>query len=937
MTTAAEPALLERRDPLNRIARAVRGAVAGEPRTLLVEGDAGIGKTSVLKEAARLSTSLGCTPLTARGGVLEQTHGYGIVRQLLESQVLGARRSARLVGPAALAAPALGLESQVDGDALGTMYGLYWLIAALADERPAVLVVDDAQWADPESLQWLTFLAQRIEGLPLAILVAVRLGEPDGPYGLLNLLATQPSAETVRLQPLTAPATAALMSRTFGSTVDAALAGACHAQTGGNPWLIDALCRELIAEGHSAGPDAVARLSDLVPDAVARVTRLRLERQSTEAVALARALSILGSSGRLHDAAQLAGLTDPAAAAAMDELIAARLLEADTEPQFVHPLVRDVIYDDLPAARRAADHKRAARLLDSYGVPAERIAAHLVASAPAGDPWVVERLRSAAAAERSLGAPAAAASLLARAVDEPPPAEQRAAVLCELGSARMLAADLTAVEALREALAAPADAAEHARAAVLLGRLLVFAGDSRGAIEVLTPAADSTPDGDARLTIETGLVTAAYADLTLRDVADERTPRLRASARPSTRAGRRAKGVLAYDAAIRGESAAETIALARAALAGGRLVDEAIEDVESYVVPMSMLAISDALEEAETAYADASERLRDRGHVLAFATVCAMRSWTSYLRGDLAGAELHAREALALMAESEAMTATAGFARGHLAAALIRRGQTAEAAELLGDAERLGSSSLTWDRNNLYVAGLLAIADGRPEDAARWLLRCGELHEQHGILNPAFSPWRSAAAIALARLDDRARAEALAAQELALARRFGAARSIGMALRAAGIVAGGAEGVALLDESVATLRDSAAVLERAESLVSLGAALRRAGQRAGARPALSEGLEIAVRCGAEPLAERAREELIAAGSRPRSVLRQGADALTPSERRVAVMAAEGLSNPEIAQRLFITRATVESHLHSAYQKLNISSRRQLADALEGSQ
>jgi len=235
------------------------------------------------------------------------------------------------------------------------------------------------------------------------------------------------------------------------------------------------------------------------------------------------------------------------------------------------------------------------------------------------------------------------------------------------------------------------------------------------------------------------------------------------------------------------------------------------------------------------------------------------------------------------------------------------------------------------------VAGLLAYADGRPGDASRWLLHCGELHEQHGILNPAFSQWRSAAALALARLGDSSRAAELAAEELSLAQRFGAARSIGVSLRSSGIVAGGDEGVARLEESVATLRESPAVLERGESLVSLGAALRRGGQRADARPVLTEGLEIAARCGAVPLAETAREELIAAGSRPRSVLRQGADALTPSERRVAHMAAEGLSNPEIAQRLFITRATVESHLHSAYRKLGIRSREELAGALEGSQ
>jgi ATP/maltotriose-dependent transcriptional regulator MalT len=375
--------------------------------------------------------------------------------------------------------------------------------------------------------------------------------------------------------------------------------------------------------------------------------------------------------------------------------------------------------------------------------------------------------------------------------------------------------------------------------------------------------------------------------------------------------------------------------LSREALGGGLLVDDAIEDYESYVVPMSMLAISDALEEAEAAYAYAAERLRDRGHVLGFAVVSAMRSWTSHLRGDLPAAELQARDALGMTAESAAMAAADGFARGHLAATLLAAGQPAEAAALVGDAEQLAASSLTWDRSNLYIAGLLAMADERHEDAARWLLRCGELHEQHGIVNPAFSPWRSAAAIALARLGESAHALELATREVALARRYGAARPIGRALRAAGIVTGGAAGVALLDESAATLRGSPALLDRAESLVALGAALRRAGERTRARAALSEGLELAVRCGAAPLVARAREELIAAGSRPRAVLRRGADALTPSERRVAAMAASGLSNPEIAQRLFITRATVESHLHAAYRKLGIRSRRELGNLNEG--
>jgi DNA-binding CsgD family transcriptional regulator len=926
--TTTHAALLERRDPLDRVARAVEGAIAGEPRVVLVEGEAGIGKTSVLAEAERLAAERGCKPLTARGGMLERAHGYGIVRQLVEAEVR--HRAELLTGPAALVGAVLGIESPVAGDARGIMHGLYWLTAGLADERPLVLLVDDAQWADPASLEWLVYLGQRSEGLRLALVVAVRPGEADGPYGVLDVLAAQPRAETVRLRPLSPDATATLMSQTFDEPPDPTLVNACHEQTGGNPWLVGTLSRELLSEGHRPTADAVPRVYELVPDAVTRVTRLRLERQSADAVALVRALAILGSSARLHDAAQLAGLTADAAAQAADELIAARLVAMDSDLEFVHPLVRDVVYHDLPPAHRGAEHKRAAVLLDAEGVPAEQLAAHLLAATQAGDPWMVDKLRAAAITERSRGAAHAAATLLARALDEPPPAVERTELLCELGDVRMLAGDLSAVATLREALDQPGDPGEQARAALLLGRLLVFAGDSKGAVDVLAPAIEAAQDVDARLTLEAAFVAAALADRTLEGQAAQRTAKLRATARPLTRAGRLVDGLLAYDAAMRGESAAEAIALARSALRN----DEPYEAVEFDVVPMSMLAICDALDEAAAAYAEVTTRLRDGGHVIAFGTVSAMQSWTSHLRGDLAGAELEARDALTVMADSPALAAPAGFARGHLAATLLARGQPGEAATLIGDPEQLAASSLTWDRNNLYVAGLLASSEGRFEDAARRLLRCGELHEEHGIVNPAFSPWRSAAALALTRTGDDERAAELATQELALARRFGAARSIGVALRAAGVIAGDETGLEQLEESVATLRESPAALERARSLVALGAALRRAGRRAAARPALSEGLELALRCGATPLADRAREELLAAGSRPRAALRRGPDALTPSELRVATMAAEGLSNPAIAQRLFVTRATVESHLHAAYRKLGIGSREELSAALD---
>ncbi len=176
-------------------------------------------------------------------------------------------------------------------------------------------------------------------------------------------------------------------------------------------------------------------------------------------------------------------------------------------------------------------------------------------------------------------------------------------------------------------------------------------------------------------------------------------------------------------------------------------------------------------------------------------------------------------------------------------------------------------------------------------------------------------------------------ARRLAAEELELARTWGAPRALGAALRAAGLVAGGKNGLTLLEEAVEVLADSPARLEHAKARTELGAALRRANRRAEAREQLRQALELATHCGAAPLAARAETELLATGARPRRISLSGVESLTPSERRVAVLAAEGPTNREIAQALFVTTRTVEVHLTSSYRKLNISSRSQLAAAL----
>ncbi len=179
--------------------------------------------------------------------------------------------------------------------------------------------------------------------------------------------------------------------------------------------------------------------------------------------------------------------------------------------------------------------------------------------------------------------------------------------------------------------------------------------------------------------------------------------------------------------------------------------------------------------------------------------------------------------------------------------------------------------------------------------------------------------------------DDAARAAAEQAMQAATAAQ--SRRRLGGALRVAGLLEGGKRGLELLRQAADELAESPALLWRAQAFVDLGAALRRDGQAVSARPVLRDGMELAHRCGATPLADRAEEELRAAGGRPRRRAGVGADALTTSERRVAELAAVGTSNKEIAQSLFVTLRTVEMHLSNAYSKLEIRSRHELATAL----
>ncbi|HEY5332921.1 MAG TPA: ATP-binding protein, partial [Solirubrobacterales bacterium] len=345
------------------------GAAGEAGRIVIVEGEAGVGKTVLLAALTAAARAAGTTVLRARGGELERGEGFGIARRLLERVVSDAadgRRPELLDGAAAHALGVFGRgEMVLDEQA---RYGLYWLVANLAEAGPLAIVVDDAQWADPASLDWLAFLARRLEDLPVLLALGVRAEDPGAGAPALEAIRADPLTEVVRPTSLDAAETANLATRLWGRPVDDDFAVACHAWTGGNPHYVSEVVAGLRGDGHEADAAAAKWMRAKAPERLSTLTRQRLARLSEPAVALAGAIAILAGGARLDRAAALAGLDPSAAAAAADELAGARVLEpAGPTLAFVHPLVAGVVYEEIPAARRGADHRRAAELLGAEG------------------------------------------------------------------------------------------------------------------------------------------------------------------------------------------------------------------------------------------------------------------------------------------------------------------------------------------------------------------------------------------------------------------------------------------------------------------------------------------------------------------------------------------------------------------------------------------
>jgi DNA-binding CsgD family transcriptional regulator/tetratricopeptide (TPR) repeat protein len=923
---------------------AVENLIDGRGRLLAVEGPPGIGKTSLIMEARTLAQEAGMQVLAARGSELEGTFAFGVVRQLFEPflvQLPNGDRAELLEGAAALATP-LFEPSQLTAESrdvsLAMLHGLYWLTANTASRLPLLLAIDDLHWCDPASLRWLAYLLPRLEGLELGLVAGLRPTEPGEDPALLAQILSDPLAIVLRPAPLSEPATGELVRETL-STADDGFCRACHEITGGNPLLLHELMDALVVEGVAPVASSVSGLSELAARAGWRAASVRLSRLPPEATQLAQAVAILGDDVDTYQAAALAGLDEAQASQASRDLARVDILGPHPPLAFVHPLLREAVYDALSPLERSNGHSRASQLLAISRAEPEAIAAHLLLVPPALGPDAIggrmlALLREAARSARSRGATESAVAYLRRALAEAPPAEQRASLLLELGAAEALVQGDAAVEHTREAYELIEDPVLSAKTAVLLGRQLFFLHRVDESVGVFRRGIEELGGADEELDrlLQVGLINNIIFEPAYYQDGQAWLERVRGLLPAESTGEKMLLALLSYHDARAGAPASTVVPLARRALSEGTLLAKE-NGGGPFVCAAIVLAMAD-LDEVVEVYGTALSEAHRRGSTFAFAAAKAFRAQVFVYRGDLAEAEADAREARdACEAWGVVRTRLADCA-GFLADALMEQGRLDEAASALA---RSGSEESPSESAHLHFLldsrARLRLLRGDLEGGVEEMREASRRLFAVGGRNPAFLASRSQAALALLELGREEEARRLASEELTLARIWGAPRALGLALRVSGLVEGGEAGLVLLREAVEVLAGSPAKLEHAKARTELGAALRRANRRSQAREHLRQAVELATVCGALPLVERAETELLATGARPRRVALSGVEALTPSERRVAEMAAEGPTNREIAQALFVTQRTVEVHLTSIYRKLGISSRMQLPAAL----
>ncbi len=938
-----------RGEQFGTIGEAIDLAPDGTGSFVLVEGPAGIGKTTLLDAAAAVAAEQGFLVLSARGHEGESGLPYGGARQLVDGPLRGDPRlselafegTGRLARPVISAGLDLGEQPDTLEDPFVALHGLYWVCSNLSAEHPLLIAVDDVHWLDQASGRFISYLAARVGDLPIVLVAAARTGAGTG-RELVDSLSGTTGATLLALDPLGADDAGAIVREICGTEADDEFCAACREVTGGNPFLLEELARSAVADGLPATVESVSQIEALTPAAVVRSVSARLGRLGADAQKLAEVIAVIGSDAEIRLAAELAGQEPDRAFAAADELARDELIVGASRLAFVHPLIRSAVLERIGPGEMTRLHEAAAALLLAAGDQSEHAAMHLLSVSPANDPARVALLIAAGEKAAARGAPDAAVEYLRRALEEPPAEADRARVLFDLGRYGAMTVSQESLGHLIEAVDLTADAEERvemlsATAYAAASNFGLFQDAQSHLERALASIAD--PESETALVLRAEHATWAALDASKARPLVE-LEKIAGHLEGDTPGERGLLAVLAWSRMGAGRPPSEVVPAAQRALGGGKLVSEHGSASLMTLLAIWPLAYALAVEEFEPELGFALAAATREGSRHGVAIHAGAAGIVALLRGRLRDAEAYARQALEAALEVSSIGAA-----GAVAIQTSARVGLGESDLAWADVERLGFAG---DLPPIFPFTVLMLSRGRLR-AARGDLEgaladatlAGSIFDRWGVMNPAEAPWRSDAAAVHLKRGSADRARALLEEELRLARDAEVPHAVGHALRLLGLCARGSDGIEVQREAISVLEGTEARLELARARIDLGASLRRANHRGDQRAPLEEarellrtGIDSAHSSGATPLVEHGQAELRATGSRPRRVMLTGAEALTASERRAGDLAAEGLTNREIAETLFVSLKTVEKHLGNCYAKLDISGRKELARALK---
>ncbi|KJK42524.1 hypothetical protein UK23_36810 [Lentzea aerocolonigenes] len=932
------PGFVQRSKELGRLVSALNTAESNRPAVVLMEGTTGAGKTTLLGEVADVARARGFQVADAVTSNLDRFMSFSVVRQLFESLTAGpeagAVKSIIGVGPGAADQSGAGAQNAAGFDELAphqTYHELYRLVSGLADRGPVCFIVDDLQWADVSSLQWLNYLMRRATKLPLAVLLSCTTGVyPADP---LQIAEMQIYATRVRIGGFTAEELSRFAELTLSRQPEPEAVKACHTATGGNPLVLRYLLAPTREPSSPPGADVLETPDSYGLEELGESVLAQLHRESEHLVRLARTIAVV-EPAELALAAGVAGMTLPEAADGVRRLARMGLMADADKPAFTHSVFKDAITNSITRAARDDLHARTAASLHASGARAALIARHVQCTASKLGRWAADALYQAADALLNDGDATTAASFLIRALQEDVPAEFRTRLLVKLGHAESFFDPYQAATHLKQALETIEEPELLLDVTSLLSRALYLDGryeDARGALsESIARMCASAPEFSAqlRLALRVTLPTEQFEEH------DAVPDRVAVDWRRGDARGRGLAALVAEDLSNRGEDLTTSREAALVALSAGAV--SIMQDPQRMMAAINSLIRTNELELALRYSSEAILEAHRQKQDLVFVLGHALRSRVHFHCGALAQSVVDARLALAKAQRMNLHHRHPAhvWSMDALLSALLHLGDVEAARELI---EPIGLTSPlpdSWHHTSLLQGrGQLRMRLGDDAGALRDHLECGRRLKSWGAPGPAVLPWRSYAAIAHLHLGHSLEAVQLALEELELAKKWASAPSLARAMLTVGMATGGAAALPWLMEAEHVLRNAQTLLLRATILVELGTTRWHHGQQKLAREELAQAKAAAERCGSLPLLTKLAAlppEAVGRSDALPAVPVSADSPLTPQEHRVASLVAAGDSNDEVARKLSVSRRAVEFHLTHIYRKLGIQRRTQLA-------